>query len=789
MSRTGARLLVGLAVAAFAPASAHAAVFNVTKTADTADGTCDADCSLREAVIAANAPSSGPDSIVLPAGSYVLTIAGSPEDASAAGDLDFGDDTTLTGAGAATTSIDAGGDSGIGERVLDVRTNGVGGGLPVTPSVTITGVTITGGRASGGNGGGARSNANLTLDHVTVSGNKGFEGGGVVENGGGTTLVTIRDSTVSGNVGGFGGGVSEDGGASSTTAEAGVVIERSTITGNTATMLMGNSDGGGVIEDGGGNLRIRDSVVSGNTVEGTSSFGGGVSTNGGGTDFISNTTISGNTVNGSDSFGGGFAEHGGSTVTLTNVTIADNQALGTGSTPEHQAGNVAVTGGVPPTVRNSIVAGGTPVNCAFGAGNSIASGGHNIDSGSSCGFAGAGDQSGVDPLIGPLADNGGLTQTRRLLTGSPAIDTGDNQLCPGTDQRGVVRPQPTGGVCDIGAFERITTDLSVAEVAAQPTVTTGSPLSFIVTVTNSGPGDAMGVSVSDTLPPGLTLVSIASSAGTCTQIPAPSCDIGPLGGGASAQVTVVAAAAGPGTFDNTAEAAQGLLGDDPDPSNNQATARVVVVPGVGPPVQGKSFNAEPVKGTVLVSTPKVGSGRLAVAHSSAALTPPRGFTPFLPLTAESNIPVGSLLDASRGIVLLTMATSKNGTGTQTGQFSKGAFQTKQSRGSRLTTTTMMGGGNFKRDCKVRARKTGASAARKRPSRQLFSNVRGRFRTRGRNSTATVRGTRYLVKDSCSGTLTLVRKGSVVVRDLVKHKQRVVRAGHRYLARPKLKRRR
>jgi ferric-dicitrate binding protein FerR (iron transport regulator) len=68
-------------------------------------------------------------------------------------------------------------------------------------------------------------------------------------------------------------------------------------------------------------------------------------------------------------------------------------------------------------------------------------------------------------------------------------------------------------------------------------------------------------------------------------------------------------------------------------------------------------------------------------------------------------------------------------------------------------------------------------------------VRGRFRTRGRNSTATVRGTRYLVKDSCSGTLTLVRKGSVVVRDLVKHKQRVVRAGHRYLARPKLKRRR
>jgi ferric-dicitrate binding protein FerR (iron transport regulator) len=82
-----------------------------------------------------------------------------------------------------------------------------------------------------------------------------------------------------------------------------------------------------------------------------------------------------------------------------------------------------------------------------------------------------------------------------------------------------------------------------------------------------------------------------------------------------------------------------------------------------------------------------------------------------------------------------------------------------------------------------------TAARRRPSRRLFANVKGRFRTRGRNSTATVRGTKYLVKDSCSGTTTKVTKGSVVVRDLVKKRSRVVRAGHRYTARPRPLRRR
>jgi ferric-dicitrate binding protein FerR (iron transport regulator) len=76
----------------------------------------------------------------------------------------------------------------------------------------------------------------------------------------------------------------------------------------------------------------------------------------------------------------------------------------------------------------------------------------------------------------------------------------------------------------------------------------------------------------------------------------------------------------------------------------------------------------------------------------------------------------------------------------------------------------------------------AAAAAKHRKRSLFSNVHGHFRARGRNSTATVRGTAFTMTDSCQGTLTHVTRGSVVVRDLRLRKNRTVKAGHSYLAR-------
>ena len=63
----------------------------------------------------------------------------------------------------------------------------------------------------------------------------------------------------------------------------------------------------------------------------------------------------------------------------------------------------------------------------------------------------ANDKAGVDPLLGPLADNGGLTRTHALLAGSPALDAGDDAAAPATDQRGIARPQ--GAASDIGSFE------------------------------------------------------------------------------------------------------------------------------------------------------------------------------------------------------------------------------------------------------------------------------------------------------------------------------------------------
>jgi hypothetical protein len=81
----------------------------------------------------------------------------------------------------------------------------------------------------------------------------------------------------------------------------------------------------------------------------------------------------------------------------------------------------------------------------------VTSGGHNIDDLNGCGFSAAGDRVNTNPHVGGLADNGGPTQTMALQTGSPAIDAGTNTGCPGTDQRGVARPQ--GSACDIGAYE------------------------------------------------------------------------------------------------------------------------------------------------------------------------------------------------------------------------------------------------------------------------------------------------------------------------------------------------
>jgi hypothetical protein len=163
-----------------------------------------------------------------------------------------------------------------------------------------------------------------------------------------------------------------------------------------------------------------------------------------GTLSVVNSTIAGNVA---VFDGGGIRALNDTGTTLVNDTIAANTAGTAGGGLDTQSPSAPVT------LQNTIVAAniakGAPSDCAA-AGGAIASHGHNIHQSGACGLAGAGDKS-ANPMLGPLADNGGPTRTMAVIFGSPAIDGGDPAACPATDQRGVRRPQ--GTVCDVGAFE------------------------------------------------------------------------------------------------------------------------------------------------------------------------------------------------------------------------------------------------------------------------------------------------------------------------------------------------
>jgi Ca2+-binding RTX toxin-like protein len=171
----------------------------------------------------------------------------------------------------------------------------------------------------------------------------------------------------------------------------------------------------------------------------------------------------------------------------------------------------------------------------------------------------------------------------------------------------------------------------------------------------------------------------------------------------------------------------------------------------------------PTAGRRVVAAPAVGSLRMS----------PSRIRRRVPLIDSVLLPVGSLVDAGGGTVQMSVAGVP-----QPGQFRGGAFRIRQKRGPRPLTELVLSGGSFSR----RACRAGGARAAARPRRRLFSNARGRFRTRGRRSTATVRGTAWLTQDTCAGTLTRVTRGSVVVRDFRLRKNVVVRAGRRYLAR-------
>ena len=187
------RILVSAGVAScVCTGLAGAATFTVTKTADTNDGTCDADCSLREAVVAANT-GTGADQIELGAGVFLVAIPGTGEDAAATGDLDITEEVTIVGAGPALTVVDG----GRLDRVIEI---------PVDVPVSIIGLAIEDGLAPG-SGAGIRSIGDLSLTDVILRDNEtvsfGF-GGAIWADFSGS--LTVERSALHGNMADGGGG-------------------------------------------------------------------------------------------------------------------------------------------------------------------------------------------------------------------------------------------------------------------------------------------------------------------------------------------------------------------------------------------------------------------------------------------------------------------------------------------------------------------------------------------------------------------------------------------------------
>jgi hypothetical protein len=161
------------------------------------------------------------------------------------------------------------------------------------------------------------------------------------------------------------------------------------------------------------------------------------------------------------------------------------------------------------------------------------------------------------------------------------------------------------------------------------------------------------------------------------------------------------------------------------------------------------------------------------------------------LKGDTNIPVGSQIDTVHGRVELTSAATGTGATTQQSDFYQGTFKVRQhrptgNRAAALTTDIVLAGETPRSQC---ASARGASAAavskKKGPHAvlgKLWGNGKGRFRTNGKYSSATVRGTIWLTTDRCDGTLTTVKRGTVSVRDLRRHRTVTVKAGHSYLAR-------
>ncbi len=432
------------------------------------------------------------------------------------GDATGGAGSTGGGAGSSATGGDATGGFVAGGAVVN-------DGELVVDRVVVTGAQGTAGPAGGATGQGGAGGSGNGPGGAGGPGGSGTSGSGAAGDVRGTGIfnlgsMTIRESTITGNsavagdggdanaIGGPGGnggpnvvgaGPGGAGGAGASTGASGgnvlgvgiynagtMTIEGSTVTGNTATAGTGGDahatggsggvivnspggTGGSATANGGaggdalgagvfnaGTLELRNSTISGNTTTASGKAGTATAINGGSPNGIPGGQASATPGRAGIAGGGGFqnATSGSGSATLRSVTLATNRAdLGA---------NLRSTGTL--TISNSIIA--NP-NAGPNCDGTIASGGFNIDSGTSCGFTQTSDQQSTDPQLGLLQDNGGPTATHAPAQTSPAVDHGGGGGLT-TDQRGLPRPSDFAGIANAAGGDG--SDIGAVELAAPP---------------------------------------------------------------------------------------------------------------------------------------------------------------------------------------------------------------------------------------------------------------------------------------------------------------------------------
>lgn len=379
-----------------------AAVYTVTKTADTDDGFCNFDCSLREAIRAANASPSN-DVIDFDFNVFVnpqtITLSGS--------ELVIVNNGTLRITGLSADRLTIDGDNA--SRIISNGPNAV---------TFISDITFTNGNGVGAAGSG--------------------RGGAIYNNGG---ILTLNNLVITGNRANLGGGTNSAGSGSV------ITINNSVISNNTST-----SSGGGMQNFSNSMLIVNNSTINGNT-SGSATGGGGIQANG--MVKITNSTI---TLNNASGGSGGGISYNGTGMTLTNVTIVGNTSTDNG-------GGVHKSISTPNAFwRNTIVAENNGAENSPDVTGAINSEGNNLigNIGISTGWI-TSDIRNQSPVLSPLGFYGGRGLTYIPLSGSPALNGGQNcvinQSCESNnapisasfDQRGASRP--SNSVVDIGAVE------------------------------------------------------------------------------------------------------------------------------------------------------------------------------------------------------------------------------------------------------------------------------------------------------------------------------------------------